>query len=559
MANRSHSVIFVAIIASFALLCTPLRAKADGTGIVEGVVKNASGQPLSGAYVKLHDAEMRLTFMVISQAQGRYSARNLPPGKYVVQGIGNGFQSAPMPVEVSASKPAKADLSLSSPQPAQLANGWPGRPGKVGGVEMWIHEPQTPLVDDAGKEILEQKCKQCHETERIVLLRFDRAKWESTVDRMREYIADLGMQEVSDQEEAAVVSYLTKNYSGAPGMANARPEENSRLPRSVVKGEAANYMAVDFELPRDPERDPHDVTVDPRGNAWVAERNGCCIAKFDPKTFTFTEIELPPAKAKTRISSAIGQDGDRIWVQDVGHNRRWLSYDTKTGKFSVYPVPDSIQGGVGSNTIIADKTGKIWAAGNSLVLGLDPATGKFVSYPIPYWVKTKKSAQGYGMAVAGDGRVWFAERDPSRIGRLDPETGKIDEYEPPLPNSIPRRMGSDIQGNIWVGLHESGKLMKIDYETGKMTIFNPPTENSAPYDAVGDPRGRVWFSEQAADKLTRFDPKTGAFVEFSVPNAESDMRRIELDPSNPNRVWWGGDTSNHIGYVEVLGGKGSSD
>lgn len=497
--------------------------------------------------------------MVISQAQGRYSAKNLPLGKYVVQGIGAGFQSSPEPVDVAAGKPTKADLSLTFPQPATLANGWPGRPGKVGGVEIWIHEPQTPLVDGEGKEIVLEKCRQCHETERIVLLRFDRAKWESTVDRMREYIADLGMVEVSDEEEATIVNYLTKNYSGGPGMANARPDPNSRLPRTLLKGAAANYMAVDFELPRDPERDPHDLTVDPRGNAWIAERNGCCIAKFDPKTFTFTEIELPPGKVKSRISSAIGQDGDRIWVQDVSHNRRWVSYDTKTGQFRVFPVPDSIKGSVGSNTVIADKSGKIWAAGNTLVLGLDPATGKFVSYPIPYWVKTKKSAQGYGMAISGDGRVWFAERDPSRIGRLDPETGKIDEYEPPLPNSIPRRMGSDTQGNIWVGLHESGKLMKIDYETGKMTILDPPTDNSAPYDAVGDPHGRVWFSEQAADKITRFDPKSGTFLEFSVANAESDLRRIELDPTNSNRVWWGGDTSNHIGYIEVLGGKGSAE
>jgi len=30
------------------------------------------------------------------------------------------------------------------------------------------------------------------------------------------------------------------------------------------------------------------------------------------------------------------------------------------------------------------------------------------------------------------------------------------------------------------------------------------------------------------------------------------MRRIELDPTNPNRIWWGGDTANHIGYIEVL-------
>jgi streptogramin lyase len=559
MTKDVFPAILIVIVAAFVLLFTPLRTLADSTGVVEGVVKSSSGHPMEGAYVKLHVPEMHLTFMVISQSQGRYAARNLPPGKYFVQGIGDGFQSTPQPVEVANGKPSKADLSLSSPQPATLANGWPGRPGKVGGVEIWMHEAQTPLAEGEGKEIVQQKCMQCHETERIVLLRFDQAKWESTVDRMREYIADLGMTEVTDEEKATVISYLTKNYSGAPGMANARPDANSRLPKSLLHGAAANYMAMDFELPKDPERDPHDLTVDPRGNAWIAERNGCCIAKFDPKTFTFTEIELPPGKVKSRISSAIGHDGDKIWVQDVSHNRRWISYNTKTGQFSVFPLPDSIRGGVGSNTVIADKTGKIWGAGSSLVIGLDPATGKFVSYPIPYWQKTKKSAVGYGMAVSGDGRVWFAERDPSRIGRLDPETGKIDEWEPPLPNSIPRRMGSDTQGNIWVGLHESGKLMKIDYETAKMTIFDPPTPNSAPYDAVGDPHGRVWFSEQAADKITRFDPKNGTFLEFSVPNAESDMRRIELDPTNPNRVWWGGDTANHIGYIEVLSGKGSSD
>ena len=121
-------------------------------------------------------------------------------------------------------------------------------------------------------------------------------------------------------------------------------------------------------------------------------------------------------------------------------------------------------------------------------------------------------------------------------------------------------MGSDWQGNIWVGLHQTGQLMKIDYETTKMTLINPPTANAAPYDAVGDPKTSiVWFSEQGADKITRYDPKTNVFIEFPVPNAESDERRIELDPTNPNRVWWGGDTSNHIGYIEYLGQRGSGN
>ena len=59
---------------------------ADFAGSVQGVVKSAAGQALPGAYVKLINPERRLTFMLVSQAQGRYTMNNLPPGNYTVQG-----------------------------------------------------------------------------------------------------------------------------------------------------------------------------------------------------------------------------------------------------------------------------------------------------------------------------------------------------------------------------------------------------------------------------------------------------------------------------------------
>ena len=535
------------------LIWTPSSRAAVNNGRVQGVVKSASGQPLAGAYVKLKDEERRLTFMVVSHADGRYTASGLPAGKYTVQGIGEGMQSDLKPVEVGSGKAAVADVSLTNPQPAELAFGWPGRPGNPGGVEEWVHEPQTPLVDDTGKEIVMTKCHQCHESERIVLLRFDRGKWESTVARMRQYIADQGANEVTDEEAQTVVNYLTKHYSGGPGTANQRPDVNSRLPRTLVKPDAANYVAVDYELPT-PDRDPHDLTVDPRGVAWIPERNGFKLAKFDPKTFEFSEI-TPPAgpQGPTRLSDAVGRDGDLIWLEDTSHNRRWLSFNTKTEKFTAYPVPESITGPVGTNTLIADKKGRIWGAGSMHVLGLDPATGKFVAPDIPYWAKTHKSAVGYGMAIDGAGKVWFAERDPSLIGKLDPDTLQVQEFQPPIPGSIPRRMGSDSAGNIWVALHQVGKMVRIDYETNKMTLLDAPAgPHSAPYIATGDKNGIVWFSEQGADRVARFDIRNEQKItEYAVPNAESDMRRIELDLSNPNRLWWGGDTSNHIGYIEL--------
>jgi streptogramin lyase len=111
----------------------------------------------------------------------------------------------------------------------------------------------------------------------------------------------------------------------------------------------------------------------------------------------------------------------------------------------------------------------------------------------------------------------------------------------------------DSAGNVWVGLHGAGKLMKIDYKTTKMTVYSPPTEDSGPYSVQGDPKSHlVWFSQQHVDQIARFDPNAEIFTEFPLPNAESDPRRIEVDPTNPNRIWWTGNLAGRMGYIELL-------
>jgi hypothetical protein len=137
--------------AALVLLCSvgAIRA-ADFAGSVEGVVKSASGQALSGAYVKLLNNERRLTFMVISQAQGRYTMNNLPPGDYTVQGIGNGFQSKPTTVILTADKPTTANVALTDQQ-AEVPNGWVRSPGRVAGNELdyQLDPPNLPAAPDA--------------------------------------------------------------------------------------------------------------------------------------------------------------------------------------------------------------------------------------------------------------------------------------------------------------------------------------------------------------------------------------------------------------------------
>ena len=92
-------------IAGIVLIATQSAWAADDRGSVQGVVNNASGQPVTGAFVKLKNAERRLTFMVISQDQGRFEAKDLPVGQYTVQAVGGSVQSTvSAPVSVTANR-----------------------------------------------------------------------------------------------------------------------------------------------------------------------------------------------------------------------------------------------------------------------------------------------------------------------------------------------------------------------------------------------------------------------------------------------------------------------
>jgi virginiamycin B lyase len=551
LSQRSRILPVIAAVVLFAGVHA-VRA-ADFAGSVQGVVKNASGEALAGAYVKLINSERRLTFMVITQAQGRYTMNNLPPGDYTVQGIGNGFQSKPAAVALTAGKPATADVALTDKQGDVVPNGWIRRPGRVAGNELDAELAPPVLPDGEGKVIVEQKCSQCHFLHRLTQMRWTHDNWEQKIAWMRERIHERpGAQDLTEQEQKIVVDYLAKNFSNT----TPKPDPNGRLSRTVLQGPAARYIAVDYAIPNS-DAALHDIAVDPRGIAWVNELNQYKLGRFDPTTYEFTDITPPPGPRKVGILNHMGPPtrgaGDSIWFAEVGANRRWLQFDTKYQEFTTFQAPAEFKGQMSGNSMRADPNGKmVWSTANTRIVGLNIQTKEFVAYDIPHWVETKQNPGAYGIDVAGDGRVWFVEREANKIGRLDPSTGKIDEFKTPGVD-VPRRMGTDWDGNLWVGFHETGKLVKIDQKTGQMTYYEPPTPNSGTYLAVPDARRHViWVTEQTADKIARFDPKTETWTEFALPIVESDARRIELDPTNPNRIWWSGDTSSHLGYIELL-------
>ena len=559
MFKQILSQIFVMILSLTAIVYADFSLAQDRSGTLHGVVKNSSGAPVSGAFVKLKNAEGRLTFLAVTHEQGRYTARSLPAGKYVVQAIGGDYQSElSTPVAVTAGQAASVDLSLTAMRAPQLPAAWPGRrPGERGGEAEAATRGAPILAEGAGKQIVETKCAAgCHDAERIVRTRADRGRWEEIIQNMRLYARGSTLaKDLTDQEAKVLLDYVATNFGARDRAARPKPDPNSRLSRTLLQGEATKYIAVEYELPiRDAE--PHEVAVDSDGNGWVSQRRGGHLGRLDPKTLVYTDVGPPPAPSKlVRLNGIRSGPNNKLWVMDGGPNRRWLSYDTRAREFSVFELPKTKTGNASGNTMRVHPNGTVWLnsiAGNQ-VIRLDPKTRQFTFFDVPSGVKAGRTANPYGMAIAGDGMIWFAENAMNKMGRIDPVTGKIDEFDIPVEDSVPRKMGTDAEGNIWVGLHGAGKLMKIDYRTTKMTVYTPPSEDAGLYLADVDLKHNlIWVSLQHVDKIARFDPKTETWVEFPLANAESDARRIEVDQNNPNRVWWSGNLSNRVGYIELL-------
>ena len=546
-ASRKRRMLVAGLAAGSLLLVSSLRAE-DGRSVIRGVVSDAAGRPVAGAFVKLKNDEQRLTFMVISRENGQFEAVDLPAGDYRVQGIGGDFQSDWFnKVAATAGGDAKVGLYLNQRRGPQLAPAWPQRIPEADVLK--ASKDPKDLPEGGGKELVAQTCTLCHDLLRVVVKRSNQDQWAHTVERMRGQMFIRAMPDLTDAQAATIVSYLTTRFG------ETQPyDANSRLPRTFLTGKAVNYRVVTYDL-INTHAEPHDVAMDPQGNAWVSEQTGDKLGRFNGKTLEFTEFDPPPgpaAKGRQHLGNPQIDRKGMLWVTD-GPNGRWLSYDTTTSKFLAFAFPKG-KGSPHANSMTLSPDGTVWATGaNKEARQLIPDKAEFRFFESPS-AGGRTAPGAYGIAVAGDGAIWWAEDRADKMARVDPVSGKVEEFKIPYQGrAFPRRMSADANGDVWVGLWTAGKLMKVDHRTRQMTLYTPPTVTGGNYSVVVDKKnGFVWVSEHQADKIARFDPGTETWVEFPLPEAESDPRRIDIDPTNPDRIYFSGNTPGRVGFLEVL-------
>jgi virginiamycin B lyase len=132
---------------------------------------------------------------------------------------------------------------------------------------------------------------------------------------------------------------------------------------------------------------------------------------------------------------------------------------------------------------------------------------------ITEWLVPTLGQRSRDPVEAPDGSIWWTGMWASLAGRLDPETGKMEEFQLPA-DARPHSILPDDQGNIWYMGNSNSTIGRLDPVSGDITIF--PTTSKDPHTGVFHPNGMLYFTAQHAGMIGRLNPTTGELVEVAT-------------------------------------------
>src|SRR5437867_2659282 len=416
-------------------------AEAIEMGALQGAVRDENGKPATGAAIKIRNVERGITVTVFSRG-GNYSAPELFPGRSEVSaGVGGHAEGAKAEIKIAPGKNTPLNLALKRSSPILTPADW---------------IPQLPDDRDGVKQLVINRCVNCHGPVNFVSRRFDRLGWKKVVIDMGriEEIGPPNYKSISDEEAMAskseeaerITAYLTRHFGPdkAPGL---------NVPKAVAYrnrvGEP-DVVITQFDIPTRTAI-PHNLTVDPRGHVWFVERYGEKIGGLDPKTGGFKEFPIPTKES--RPYGIVVDSRNHVWFCEF------------TG----------------------DKIGR-----------LDPATGAIREYSPP----TRYSGPRR-LALDRNGNVWFTQYNTNRIALLDRDTGAIREWKIPTPDSGPYDIAVDHRGKIWFDEFTANKIVRFDPATAKFSEFPLPGLDSQVRKMAVDQDGAVWLSEYKNSRMVR--------------------------------------------------------
>ena len=262
----------------------------------------------------------------------------------------------------------------------------------------------------------------------------------------------------------------------------------------------------------------------------------------------YVEYDMP-GPSRMPWDANPGKSG-KIWIPEFSPFNGIAALDPATGKMEEYKEPETHP--AFTHSVVEAPDGSAWLTeqATNKIGRWDPVTKQITEYQDyidPAKVGLRSGGSKHTLRVDSKGIVW-ASGTP--FSKFDPKTGKFTEI-PVAPNTY--GVEKDKYDNIWFdGFTPDGKLFKVDGETGKITGYQPPTAG-LPRRITPDSDGIVWFAEFRAGKIGRFDPKTETFKEYTLPGPDASPYALGIDKNH--YVWYSSEQMDIVGRLDPKTGE----
>lgn len=288
------------------------------------------------------------------------------------------------------------------------------------------------------------------------------------------------------------------------------------------------------ELPEGPGRDLVEIACTSCHGLNVINRSAGYASAAEWHRVFSTMVELPAAQAET-IANYLATH----FPEDTSRRPNLVAGDFNI-EITEWQVPTL---GQRSRDPAEAPDGSIWWTGMwaSLAGRLDPETGAMEEFHLP------PTARPHTIVPDDDGNIWYTGNSNGTIGMLDPETGMVTEYETEARD--PHSAVFHPNGNLYFTSQGAAMLGRLNPDTGELQEINTEPR---PYGIKVDQGGDVWVAYNGTNKLGRMDPNSMEVRYYEVPDERTRIRRLDIDSAG--NVWFVNSTMGKIGRLDPATG-----
>lgn len=251
------------------------------------------------------------------------------------------------------------------------------------------------------------------------------------------------------------------------------------------------------------------LAFDTQGQLWFDMMYQGALGTIDPKTGAIKYYPLPAEWNDNRVQlNFVGLRHDvdgKVWTKNVG-TQDIYRLDLASGKWERFHPTDLLPAGhhYSIYQVISDSKNNLWLA--EFVAGylgkIDAKTAKVTWYTPP-----TPLARLRRMTLDDEGRIVGAEYRGNKIAVFDPRAETFTEYGMP-PDTFPYRAVFDKNGELWVSTMATDRVVRLDPKTGKTEQYLMPSDTNMRSVEIDDKTTPVtfWVGSNHGAALVKVEP-----------------------------------------------------